>query len=472
MGGDHRGKVGGAGPPAESGARGGRAEQLRAARATLRDELPKRAVTLYQSAREAVEAARALREEGDMPRALRVALQVAPETPEYPAAARLAIAVAATRRSVDQELEDFLAPYLEGEPSELLDQDAFFLLGQLYEVLDYSGMSQWLFNRLAKVNALHPVHAYLRHNKKPEGSGTIETQASNRDLRAVRELLFNRTPRKSADSFEFGSSFASRYVLQNLLGSGATAAVYDAIDLLDDKRVAIKIASFSARDLLATRRFRREATLAMRLIHPNIVRVYDVGQEAGHSFLAMELVDGLPLDAVLSEGLLDPTLAGKRALLMQALAGLECAHAQGVTHRDIKPENMLISRQGVLKIADFGLAKGNGDDRITASGVMGGSPAYISPEQITDIYRADGRSDLYSLGVLAYELLCGQRPFDARALMQLLGMHLNEEPRSMRSIDPSLPVALDAWVLRLLRKKPEERYQSAREARQALERAH
>jgi serine/threonine-protein kinase len=427
-------------------------------------------VTLYQSAREAIEAARALREEGDMPRALRVALQVAPQAAEYPAAARLAIAVAAARRNVDQELEDFLAPYLESEPTELVDQDAFFLLGQLYEVLDYSGLSQWLFNRLAKINPLHPVHAYLHRNKKAEESGTIETQASGRDLRAVRQLLFDKAPRKSADSFEFGNSFASRYVLQNLLGSGATAAVYDAIDLLDNKRVAIKISSFSDKDLLATRRFRREATLAMRLIHPNIVRVYDVGQEAGHSFLAMELIDGQPLDIALREGLRDPSLPGKRALLMQALAGLECAHAQGVTHRDIKPENMLLSRQDVLKITDFGLAKGSGEDRITASGVMGGSPAYISPEQITDIYRADGRSDLYSFGVVAYELFTGQRPFEADVLTQLLVMHLNEEPRSLRSIDPALPAALDAWVLKLLRKKPDERFQSAREARQALER--
>jgi tRNA A-37 threonylcarbamoyl transferase component Bud32 len=445
-----------------------RGHDLRAARAAHAGDLPKRAVTLYQSAREAVEAARALREEGDMPRALRVALQVAADAPEYPAAARLVIAVAAARRGVDQQIEDFLGPYLEAEPRELVDQDAFFLLGQLYEVLDYSGMSQWLFNRLAKQNPLHPVHAYLRTNKKSAQSETVETQASGGDLRAVRQLLFNTAPRQSADSFEHGTAFASRYVLQNLLGSGATAAVYEALDVLDGKRVALKISSFSDKDLLATRRFRREATLAMRLIHPNIVRVYDVGQDAGHSFLAMELIDGRPLDIAISDGLDDPSLTGKRDLLLQALAGLECAHAQGVVHRDIKPENMLVSKQGTLKIADFGLAKGNGDDRITASGVMGGSPAYISPEQITDIYRADGRSDLYSFGVLAYELLTGQLPFGATALTQLLVQHLNEEPKPLRSIDPALPEALDQWVLRLLRKKPDDRFQSAREARAAL----
>jgi tRNA A-37 threonylcarbamoyl transferase component Bud32 len=444
-----------------------RGQELRAARAAHSGDLPKRAATLYQSAREAVEAARALREEGDMPRALRVALQVAPEAAEYPAAARLVIAVSAARRSVDQQVEDFLAPYLEAEPEALIDQDAFFLLGQLYEVLDYSGMSQWLFNRLAKINPLHPVHVHLRLNEKHAENATVETQASGRDIKAVRALLF-KPKQKDVDSFEYGSSFAGRYVLHNLLGSGATAAVYEARDVLDSKRVALKISSFTDKDLLATRRFRREATLAMRLIHPNIVRVYDVGQDDGHSFLAMELIDGRPLDVALGEGLASETLASKRTLLVQALAGLECAHAQGIVHRDIKPENMLISREGVLKLADFGLAKGHGDDRITASGVMGGSPLYISPEQITDIYRADARADLYSFGVVAYELLTGQCPFQAAALTQLLVQHLNEEPRPLRSLDASIPEALERWVLKLLRKKPDDRFQSAREAKDAL----
>lgn len=115
-----------------------RGRALRAARASYAGELPTRAVTLYQSAREAIDAARALREEGDMPKAMRGALQVSPQAPEYPAAARLVIAVAAARRDVDQEVKDFLAPYLDADPGALIDQDAFFLLGQLYEVLDYS----------------------------------------------------------------------------------------------------------------------------------------------------------------------------------------------------------------------------------------------------------------------------------------------------------------------------------------------
>jgi serine/threonine-protein kinase len=167
----------------------------------------------------------------------------------------------------------------------------------------------------------------------------------------------------------------------------------------------------------------------------------------------------------------DGRLPAPRALriAMDAANGLGYAERKGIVHRDIKPENMLISKQGVLKIADFGLAKGNGDDRITASGVMGGSPSYISPEQITDIYRADGRSDLYSFGVLAYELLTERLPFEATALTQLLVQHLNDEPKSLRAIDPSIPEALDNWVLKLLRKKPDDRFQSAREAREALQ---
>jgi tRNA A-37 threonylcarbamoyl transferase component Bud32 len=446
-----------------------RGRALRAARSASASALPTRAATLYDSAREALAAARALREAGDMPKALRVALQVAPGTPEYPAAARLVIAVHAARKTIDQEMEDFLAPYLEQDPSELVDQDAFFLLGQLYEVLDYSGLSQWLFSRVAKINPLHPVHVHLRMNQRPLEQSTLETQASNADLQAVRmQLVLSTALRRSADSMEAGTMIAQRYMLQALLGSGSTAAVYAAVDVADKRRVAVKLSSFNDRDLLATRRFRREAALAMKLVHPNIVRALDIGQHDGYSFLAMELVDGCPLSVAMQEGRLDPSVSAKCRLLLQGLSGLDYAHRLGVTHRDIKPENLLISNEGVLKLTDFGLAKGTGDDRITASGIMGGTPSYISPEQIVDISRADGRSDLYSLGCIAYELLTGRVPFASTALTELLLQQLHQEPASLRSIEPSLPEALDQWVLTLLKKDPAERFQTCAEAAEGL----
>jgi hypothetical protein len=446
-----------------------RGRELRAARSASAGALPERAATLYQSAHEALAAARALREAGDMPRALRVALQVAPDTPEYAAAARLVIAVHAARKSVDQEMEDFLAPYLEQEPKELVDQDAFFLLGQLYEVLDYSGLSQWLFARVAKVNPLHAVHVHLRMSKRPLEQSTLETRASDEDLQAVRmQLVLSSALRRSADSMEPGTMIAGRYMLQSLIGSGSTAAVYQAVDVADGKRVALKLSSFSDHDLLATRRFRREATLSMKLVHPNIVRALDVGQQEGYSFMAMELVDGRSLDVAMEEGLPDPSLSAKCELLLQALSGLECAHGLGITHRDIKPQNILITHAGVLKLSDFGLAKGTGEDRITASGIMGGTPSYISPEQILDVSRADGRSDLYSLGCVAYELLTGRVPFTSTALTDLLVQHLNEEPVAPRSLQPSLPEPLDAWVLMLLKKDPNARFQTCSEAAQNL----
>jgi serine/threonine-protein kinase len=312
------------------------------------------------------------------------------------------------------------------------------------------------------------VHAYLRANPQRAEQATLETEASRADLKAVRRLLRD-SPPAGAAAFDEGSLLAGRYLLEQPLGAGSSATVYRAIDVTNNQPLALKLATFTDRDVLATRRFRREALLATRLVHANIVRVYDMGQHHGHCFMTMELVDGVSLASMLAEGQ-KLVLSEACALLLQALAGLSHAHGQGVVHRDVKPENMLVSRRGVLKLTDFGLAKGNdGDDeRLTTQGTMGGTPSYISPEQIMDVSNADARSDLYSLGAMAYELFTGQPPFEAPSLTELLLKHLNHPPAPPRSLTPALPDALDAWVLRLLRKHPEERYRSSDDAARAL----
>jgi hypothetical protein len=439
---------------------------LRSTRSACAQDLDSRSAQVYATAQHSFDAASALRAAGSMSQALQSALAIPAAAPQFPGAARLVIAVCAAQRNIKHEVEEFLEPYLELDHGSVVDQDALFLLGQLYEVLEYTGKSQWLFGKVAQLNPHHPVHAYLRANPQRPEQATLETEASGADLKAVRKML-QHTPSRGEAAFDEGSLVAGRYLLESTLGAGSSATVYRATDVTNNSALALKVALFTDRDLLATRRFRREALLATRLVHPNIVRVYDIGQQDGHGFLTMELVDGIPLSNMLAEGQ-KLVLSETCELLLQALAGLTYAHGQGVVHRDIKPENMLVSSRGVLKLTDFGLAKGNDDERLTTRGSMAGTPSYISPEQITDVSNADGRSDLYSLGAMAYELFTGQCPFDGPSLTDLLLKHLNEPPAPPRSINPALPEALQDWVLRLLRKRPEERYRSSEEAARTL----
>jgi serine/threonine-protein kinase len=180
----------------------------------------------------------------------------------------------------------------------------------------------------------------------------------------------------------------------------------------------------------------------------------------------MELLQGQDLRSLMEHHAL--TLKQKRDLILQALEGLGYAHAQQVVHRDVKPENLFVTVQGVLKVADFGFAKQFGVNSITMTGSMGGTPYYMSPEQITDLRNADHRSDLYAIGAVAYELFAGQVPFETEGLTQLLLMHLEKIPPSMRSLRPELPPQLDTIVLRLLSKQREQRFQTCAEVAHAL----
>jgi serine/threonine-protein kinase len=246
--------------------------------------------------------------------------------------------------------------------------------------------------------------------------------------------------------------------------------VYRALDLELQELVALKLMHCFGRDGGAAARFRREVSLARSLGHPGIVRIYDLGQHEELPFFTMELIEGLDLARYLERH--QVSLEQGRDFLLQALDALAFAHAQRVVHRDIKPENMFVSTSGELKLADFGLAKGPSSPALTLNGIAGGTPDYMSPEQINDLRSADHRSDLYSLGAVAYELFTGKLPFEADALTSLLLMHLEKTPRPMRALRPELPRELDVFVLKLLAKRREDRFQSASEARQALSRIH
>lgn len=251
-----------------------------------------------------------------------------------------------------------------------------------------------------------------------------------------------------------------RYEVIRELGRGAMGTVYLARDTVGHRNVAVKTLKPEGVDepdvALMKERFFREAGSVRQLAHPAVVKVYDSGEERGTAFFAMELLDGITLRELCAKR---GHLTIKRALEIAACVAdaLAYAHSKNVVHRDIKPENIMILSNGDVKITDFGVAKLL-DVSQTQSGVVLGTPNYMSPEQLTG-GKVDGRSDLFSLGVVLYELLTGVRPFQARNIAEMLRLHESHTPAPPSTIRPDIPEAVDAIALRALQRNPAERYQ-------------
>ena len=264
-----------------------------------------------------------------------------------------------------------------------------------------------------------------------------------------------------------------RFEISSVLGQGAMGVVYLAHDPDIDRPVAIKtIHPEAARGESGAEieaRFLKEAKLAGRLQHPSIVTVFDVGRDKDLYFIAMEYVDGKPLTRYL--GGEELPLAAKVAIIRQAAEALAHAHERDVVHRDVKPGNILIGKDGRVKVTDFGIGKFTSatTSDMTRTGQMIGSPAYMSPEQIRG-EKIDGRSDLFSLGVVLYELLTGTRPFPGESITTLVYQILHTEPRDPREIRSDLPIATREVMARLLAKQPERRPADAREFLRELRR--
>ncbi len=265
-----------------------------------------------------------------------------------------------------------------------------------------------------------------------------------------------------------GKVLGNRYEIIEKVGNGGMATVYKATDLVLKRYVAVKV----LRDEFTTdeefiKRFETEAQSAAKLVHPNIVSIFDVGIDNGIYYIVMELIQGKTLKEIILEERGPLPWKWSLNVVIQIASALEMAHKNNIIHRDIKPHNIIITEDGIAKVTDFGIAKAVSNSTITAFGKTIGSVHYFSPEHARGGY-TDAKSDLYSLGVVLYEMVTGRVPFDADTPVSVALKHMQEEPIQPIEINTHLPEAVNKIVLKLLKKDPMLRYQTATELLQDL----
>jgi serine/threonine protein kinase len=258
-----------------------------------------------------------------------------------------------------------------------------------------------------------------------------------------------------------------KYQIMEEIGRGGMATVYKALDAKLQRTVALKVLpEYFHHDPTLIERFKKEATHAAALVHPNIVTIHDVGESEGLLYFAMEYVEGQTLSELIHErGPLQVSEA--LAILKQVASALDYAHEQGYVHRDVKPTNILIDERGRAVLTDFGIVKAADGTSLTRTGTLVGTPEYMSPEQVRGL-EVDRRSDVYSLGVVAYEMLAGKAPFGGDTA-SILHSHVYEQPSPLDEVSPKVPVGVAKVVGRALQKDPQERYHTASDLAEALE---
>jgi serine/threonine-protein kinase len=265
-----------------------------------------------------------------------------------------------------------------------------------------------------------------------------------------------------------GSRF-SRYEVEQHLGRGGMGDVYLVRDTVINRKAALKTirpdTGLDARQLIEMRqRFYREAQTAGKLAHPNIVTVFDVGEDLGMSYIVMEFVEGNTLTQLMKKQRLSPPQI--KHVIFNAAIGLDYAHQNGVFHRDVKPDNIMVSKTGLVKVMDFGIARVV-ESNLTKTGSIMGTPAYMSPEQVQG-QKIDARSDTFSLGVILYELLTGKKPFAGETMSALMLAIMKVDPAPPSTLDSKIHTGWDEILRKALAKKPEDRYATAREFAQAV----
>jgi len=267
-------------------------------------------------------------------------------------------------------------------------------------------------------------------------------------------------PKKQAPKTE--EIFAGRYRELVKIGDGAMASVYRALDTVLDQTVALKVLHpdlAANHDYIA--RFKREIALARTITHPNVYRIYDIGQSEDSHFISMEYVEGEELKSIIQSR--PPGLEEGLRIIRQICLALSQAHRKGIIHRDLKPQNIMLEKEtGRCVVMDFGIAIGETSSAITQSGAFLGTPEYISPEQANG-QNVGQAADIYAVGIIMYELFTGKLPFGPGKPLSVALKHINETPVAPRKLKPELPRELEAIILKAMEKEPARRYQSAAE---------
>jgi serine/threonine-protein kinase len=446
-----------------------------AARAARLAGRPRDAAAIYARAGRDYEAGVCFFEAGDVDTCLTHMLRVPAAASRYRAASVYAIHVVAQRGSVPFDVDQFLADFVSADPTTAGEAAALHALAALYERQGFEDEAREALRRVVRA-APEDAVAVARLE-------ALEKRSAGADLHAIAEqdLSFwapaRRTaadvsdaedaaveipvdvdaePPRSVDRPRIGPGalVAERYRLDTELGRGGMGVVYRARDLELDEDVAIKLSREHLDDPALLLRFKQELTLCRSLGHKNVIRLFDIGAYAGFKFITMELLAG----KVLREFVGKITLAHVCDAVAQIADGLAAIHGHGIVHRDIKPGNVFVTKEGVLKIMDFGLAKKtDAGEGITISGFMAGTPGYMPPEQIIDFGAVTASADLYALGVLTYELTTGVRPFRHEDPSQTVRLQFMTTPAPMREHVPDCPAELETMVMRLLDRDRDER---------------